>query len=50
MPLLKLNPADENVFWMPSQTYGYSLMPVATPAEQAALRAQVLTNAGAGKL
>jgi len=26
------------------------LMPVGTPAEQAALRAQVLDNAGAGKL
>ncbi len=50
VPLVKLDPLDPNVFWTPSQTYSYSLMPVATPAGQAALRAQVLDNAGAGKL
>lgn len=42
-----MNAAD---FWLPSQTYGYSLAPVATPEERAALRAQVIANAGAGKL
>ncbi|HZE10250.1 MAG TPA: hypothetical protein VE034_01560 [Burkholderiales bacterium] len=50
VPLVKLDPLDPNVFWTPSQTYSYALMPVGTPAEQAALRAQVLGNAGAGKL
>ena len=50
VPLVKLDPLDPNVFWTPSQTYDYHLMPVSTPEEQAALRAQVLDNAGAGKL
>ncbi|HEY6381948.1 MAG TPA: hypothetical protein VIY07_09115, partial [Pseudolabrys sp.] len=49
-PLFKLDPADPNVFWTPSQTYSYRLMPVSTPEEQAALRKQVIANAGAGKL
>jgi len=50
VPLVKLDPLDPNVFWTPSQTYSYALMPVGTPEERAALRAQVLNNAGAGKL
>jgi pectate lyase len=37
-------------FWLPSQTYGYSLAPVGTAEERAALRAHVIANAGAGKL
>jgi pectate lyase len=49
-PLVKLDPADPAVFWYPSQTYGYTLAPVATEAERAALRSQVIGNAGAGKL
>ena len=49
VPLVKLDPLDPNVFWTPSQTYDYHLMPVSTPEEQAALRAQVLNSAGAGK-
>jgi pectate lyase len=49
-PLMKLDPADPNVFWTPGQTYRYELMPVSTPEERAALRAQVLNSAGAGKL
>lgn len=42
-----LNAAE---FWLPGQIYGYSLAPVGTPAERAALRTQVLANAGAGRL
>jgi hypothetical protein len=42
-----LNAAD---FWLPGQSYGYTLAPVTTPEERAALRAQVIANAGAGKL
>jgi hypothetical protein len=42
-----LNAAD---FWLPSHSYGYTLAPVGTPEERAALRAQVIGNAGAGKL
>jgi len=49
VPLVKLDPLDPNVFWTPSQTYDYHLMPVSTPEERAALRAQVLNSAGAGK-
>jgi pectate lyase len=37
-------------FWLPSQTYGYTLAPVGTPDERTALRTQVINNAGAGKL
>jgi pectate lyase len=39
-----------SAFWLPSQTYGYTLAPVATPEERASLRSQVIGNAGAGKL
>ncbi len=49
-PLAKLDPSDPNVFWTPARTYDYTLLPVVTPQERAALRAQVLGNAGAGKL
>jgi pectate lyase len=49
-PLVKLDPADPAVFWFPTQTYGYTLAPVATPEQRAALRLQVIGNAGAGKL
>ena len=49
-PLTKLDPADPAVFWYPTKTYGYSLVPVGTEAERAALRTQVIGNAGAGKL
>jgi pectate lyase len=49
-PLVRLDPADPAVFWYPTQTYGYSLAPVSTPEERAALRTQVISNAGAGKL
>jgi pectate lyase len=42
-----MNAAD---FWLPSSTYSYALAPVSTPEERAALRAQVIGNAGAGKL
>jgi pectate lyase len=48
-PLMKLDPADPAVFWFPTQTYGYMLAPVATPEQRAALRLQVIGNAGAGK-
>ena len=37
-------------FWLPSQTYDYTLGPVGTDVERAALRTQVINNAGAGKL
>jgi pectate lyase len=50
VPLVKLDPLDPNVFWFPTQTYNYVLTPVGTPEERAALRTQVLGNAGAGKL
>jgi pectate lyase len=43
-----LMPASD--FWLPGQTYGYTLAPVGTPEERAALRSQVIGNAGAGKL
>jgi pectate lyase len=49
-PLFKLDPLDPAVFWYPTQTYGYSLAPVGEPEERAALRTQVIANAGAGKL
>jgi pectate lyase len=48
-PLVKLDPADPAVFWFPTQTYGYTLAPVATPEQRAALRLQVIGDAGAGK-
>jgi hypothetical protein len=47
-PLLKLDPTDPAVFWYPS--YDYSLAPVSTPEERAALRKLVVNGAGAGKL
>jgi len=50
-PLIRLdltNPAAN--FWVPSQTYGYSLAPVDTVEARAALKAQITANAGAGKL
>jgi pectate lyase len=50
VPLAKLDPLDPNVFWYPSQTYSYTLMPIGTPAEQDAFRTQILNHAGAGKL
>jgi len=37
-------------FWLPSHTYDYTLGPVGTDVERAALRTQVINNAGAGKL
>ena len=40
-----MNAAD---FWLPA--YGYSLAPVGTPEERAALRTHVIGGAGAGKL
>ena len=49
-PLVRLDPADPAVFWLPSQSYDYTPAPIATPEEQAALRARVITGAGAGKL
>jgi pectate lyase len=49
-PLFKLDPVDPSAFWYPNRTYGYSLAPVGTPEERAALRTQVIGNAGAGKL
>ena len=53
-PLTRLappvNPTDPVPFWLPSDSYPYSLEPVATPEERAALRTQVIENAGAGKL
>ena len=49
-PLVKLDPADPAVFWFPTQTYSYTLAPVGTAEARAALRTQVLGNAGAGKL
>lgn len=49
-PLIKLDPVDPNVFWTPSQTYHYDLMPVRTADERAALRQRVLNDTGAGKL
>jgi pectate lyase len=48
--LVKLSLTDPGVFWFPTQTYVYALAPVDTPEERAALRAQVIDNAGAGKL
>ena len=49
-PLLKLDPSDPAVFWTPTLSYEYELSPVGTPAEQAALRTEVIDAAGAGKL
>ncbi|MEC5400312.1 pectate lyase family protein [Uliginosibacterium sp. H1] len=49
-PLTKLDPNDPAVFWKPSLSYAYSLLPVSTAAEQAALRSFVVSKAGAGKL
>ncbi|HVE52482.1 MAG TPA: hypothetical protein VNB23_03740, partial [Ramlibacter sp.] len=49
-PLQRLDPADPSVFWLPSRTYGYSVAPTATLADQAALRDAVKARAGAGKL
>jgi pectate lyase len=42
-----MNAAD---FWLPSQTYSYSLAPVGAQTERDELRTQVTSNAGAGKL
>ena len=49
-PLFKLDRSDPAVFWYPSRTYDYALLPVDTPEARAALRAQVIAGAGAGKL
>jgi pectate lyase len=49
-PLISLDPANPDVFWFPTQTYSYTLLPVGTPDERAALRQQIVDNAGAGKL
>jgi pectate lyase len=49
-PLIKLEPTDPAVFWTPSQSYSYTLMPVGTTSEQSVLRTHVVNNAGAGKL
>jgi pectate lyase len=55
-PLFKLDPADPAVFWYPTKTYSYTLAPVSDPdpvvgaALRAALRTQVIGNAGAGRL
>jgi pectate lyase len=48
--LTKLDPADPAVLWLPSQSYDYTLAPITTPKEQAALRTGVIAGAGAGKL
>jgi pectate lyase len=52
-PLIKLYPPDPVLapaFWWPTQTYGYTLAPVGTQGDRDALRTQVISNAGAGKL
>ena len=49
-PLMKLDPADPAVYWLPSQSYPYAALPVSTVEERAALRDRVVTGAGAGKL
>ncbi len=49
-PLLTLDPADPDVFWTPTESYGYFLSPVGTATEQAMLREEVIAAAGVGKL
>jgi pectate lyase len=49
-PLMKLDPLDGAVYWLPSQSYPYTAMPVSTPDERTALRDSVVAGAGAGKL
>jgi pectate lyase len=49
-PLMKLDPADPSVYWLPERSYTYTALPVGTPEERAALRDRVVTGAGAGKL
>lgn len=49
-PLFRLDPTDPAVFWLPRQTYTYTAQPTATAADQAALKDDVVRNAGAGKL
>jgi pectate lyase len=49
-PLMKLDPLDGAVYWLPSQSYPYTAMPVSTPDERTALRDNVVARAGAGKL
>lgn len=48
--LQRLDPNDPAAFWLPSRTYGYTLMPTATVTDQAALKTWVTQKAGAGKL
>ena len=49
-PLIRLDPADPAAYWLPSQSYAYTALPVVTPEERAALRAAIVAGAGAGKL
>ena len=49
-PLFRLDPTDPAAFWYPTRSYAYTLAPVATPEQRAALRSQVIGNAGAGRL
>ncbi len=49
-PLLPLSPTDPATFWFPTQSYPYTLAPVATVEEQNALRQAIAAAAGAGKL
>jgi pectate lyase len=57
-PLMKLDPADPAVYWIPRQSYDYTALPVVSPdgdpaqgaALRAALRASIVAGAGAGKL
>src|SRR5262245_25055062 len=48
MPLDLANPPG--TFWLPSQTYGYTLAPVGAPEDRDALKALIVGGAGAGRL
>ena len=48
-PLIELDPADPAVYWLPSQSYAYTAMPVLTPEERAALRASDRGRSGGGQ-
>lgn len=48
--LQSLDPANPAAFWTPAATYAYTAAPIGTPAEQAALKQEVTSKAGAGKL
>jgi pectate lyase len=57
-PLVKLDPLDPAVYWLPNQSYDYTALPVGTAADdpvvsaalRAALRKSIVDGAGAGKL